>query len=64
MDEVAEGVNTVKIIKRCADFYHVKAPLTQALYKILYRNFSVEDALKYLMSVNLQVDINFLPEDV
>jgi len=64
MEEVAEGVNTVKIIKRCADFYRVKAPLTQALHKILFRNFAVQDALKYLMSMNLQADIDFLPEDL
>src|SRR6478736_6403843 len=30
-DEVAEGINTVQIVKKCADYYKVRAPITSTL---------------------------------
>lgn len=60
MEEVAEGVNTVKIAKKCADFYGVRALITETLYRVLFENLSVHDALQYLMRYPLNVDIDFL----
>lgn len=58
-DEIAEGVNTVRIAKKCADYYKVRAPITAMLYKVLFENLTVKDALQYLMRYPLDVDIDF-----
>jgi len=62
MEEVAEGVNTVKIMKKCADFYKIRALITDALYKVLFEQLTVQDALSYLMRNPFSVDIDFLKE--
>ena len=60
MEEVAEGVHTVKIAKKCADYYGVKALITQTLYRVLFEDLTVQDALSYLMRYPLNVDIDFI----
>jgi glycerol-3-phosphate dehydrogenase (NAD(P)+) len=60
MEEIAEGVHTVKIAKKCADFYNVRALITETLYRVLFQNLSVRDALQYLMRYPLNVDIDFI----
>ena len=59
-DEVAEGINTVQIAKKCADHYNVKAPITTTLYKVFFEDLTVKQALQYLMRYPLNVDIDFL----
>lgn len=59
-DEVAEGIGTVRIIKKCADYYKVRAPITTTLYKVLFENLTIKDALQYLMRYPLDVDTDFL----
>jgi glycerol-3-phosphate dehydrogenase (NAD(P)+) len=59
-DEIAEGVNTVQIAKKCADYYKVKAPITTTLYKVFFEDLTVRQALQYLMRYPLNVDIDFL----
>jgi glycerol-3-phosphate dehydrogenase (NAD(P)+) len=59
-DEIAEGVNTVQIAKKCADYYRVKAPITTTLYKVFFENLTMKQALQYLMRYPLNVDIDFL----
>lgn len=62
MDEVAEGVNTVKIVKKCADFYRVRAMITDSLHRVLFENLTVQDALIQLMRFPYSMDIDFLKE--
>ena len=62
-DEIAEGINTVQIIKKCADYYKVKAPITSTVYKVLFENLTVKEALQYLMRYPLSVDIDFLQRE-
>src|SRR5688572_16879106 len=59
-DEIAEGINTVRIAKKCADYYKVKAPITTTLYQVLFEDLTVPQALRYLMRYPLNVDIDFL----
>jgi glycerol-3-phosphate dehydrogenase (NAD(P)+) len=61
-DEVAEGINTVQITKKCADYYKVRAPITATLYQVLFEDMTVKKALGYLMRYPLNVDIDFLSE--
>lgn len=60
MDEVAEGVNTVKIVRKCAEFYKVRALITETVYKVLFEELTVQDAVSYLMRYPLSLDIDFL----
>jgi glycerol-3-phosphate dehydrogenase (NAD(P)+) len=60
MDEVAEGVNTVQIMKRLANNNNVKAPITEMVHKVLFEGMKSEEALRYLMKYPLNVDIGFL----
>lgn len=62
MDEVAEGVNTVKIARKCAEFYKVRALITETVYKVLFEQLTVQDAVSYLMRYPLSLDINFLDQ--
>jgi len=63
MKEVAEGVNTVIVAKKCAEFYHARPLITNAIYKVLFESLTVQEALDYLMRHPLNFDINFaMPE--
>nr|WP_154858798.1 NAD(P)H-dependent glycerol-3-phosphate dehydrogenase [Cyclobacterium xiamenense] len=60
MEEVAEGINTVKLVKRYLESTGMRAPITENLYKVLFENFKVETALQYLMKYPSYTDIDFL----
>jgi len=60
MDEVAEGVNTVRITKKFAEYYKFRAPITERLYQVLFEDLTVKEALQYLMKLPLNVDIDFM----
>ncbi|MBL7845278.1 MAG: NAD(P)-dependent glycerol-3-phosphate dehydrogenase [Cyclobacteriaceae bacterium] len=60
MDEIAEGVNAVQIVKKCTDYYKLRAPITTTLYKVLFEDLTVKQAISYLMRYPLNVDIDFL----
>lgn len=60
MEEVAEGVHTVQIAKKCADHYKVRALVTDRLYKVLFDGMTVEEALDFLMRFPLSADIDFI----
>jgi len=60
MDEVAEGINTVRLIKLFLESTDLRAPITENLYKVLFQSFKVETALQYLMKYPFNVDIDFL----
>jgi glycerol-3-phosphate dehydrogenase (NAD(P)+) len=59
-DEIAEGVNTVQIARKFADYYKVKAPITATLYKVLFEDLTMRQGLQYLMRYPLNVDIDFI----
>jgi glycerol-3-phosphate dehydrogenase (NAD(P)+) len=60
MEEVAEGVNTIRIIKKCLSHYKVRAPITEALHGVLFEDYPAEKALHFLMKYPYNVDIDFL----
>ncbi|MEK6476430.1 NAD(P)H-dependent glycerol-3-phosphate dehydrogenase [Catalinimonas sp. 4WD22] len=60
MEELAEGVNTTKIVKQLADYYDVSAPITRMLYKVLFEDLPVEKALDSLMKIPFTEDVGFL----
>jgi glycerol-3-phosphate dehydrogenase (NAD(P)+) len=60
MDEVAEGVNTIRIAKKCAEAYGVRAIITDTLYRVLFEGMTMETAAQYLMRYPLNIDIDFI----
>ncbi len=60
MEETAEGINTVHIIKKIFENTPNRAPITEAVYKVLFDNLKVVKALEMLMRSPFNVDINFL----
>jgi glycerol-3-phosphate dehydrogenase (NAD(P)+) len=59
-DEVAEGIQTVKIVKLLADNYKVRAPITNVLYRVLFENMPATKALEYLMKYPFLQDVDFI----
>lgn len=60
MSEVAEGINTIRIVKHFANHYQFRAPITEKLYQVLFEELTMQEALQYLMKIPLNVDIDFL----
>lgn len=60
MEEVAEGVNTIKIAKKIINHTKVRAPITEALYEVLFEGLPVDEAISMLMRYPFNVDIDFI----
>ena len=62
MEELAEGINTTRIVKQLADHYRVAAPITRMLYRMLFEGVTAEKALEKLMKMPLGQgeDVDFL----
>ena len=60
MEETAEGVNTIRIIKQLADAQGIRPLITDTLYKILYEDMKPQEGLNYLMKYPGNIDIDFL----
>ncbi|MFC2126416.1 NAD(P)H-dependent glycerol-3-phosphate dehydrogenase [Bacteroidota bacterium] len=60
MEETAEGIYTVKIAKSLAQYYKVRAPITEKLYDVMFKGMKAETALQYLMKYPFNIDIDFI----
>jgi glycerol-3-phosphate dehydrogenase (NAD(P)+) len=60
MDEVAEGIRTLKIAKTLAERYEVRVPIMHVLYKVVFENFDISRAINYLMRYPFAPDVDFL----
>ena len=60
MDEVAEGIKTVKIIRALAQNHKIAAPITLALYKTLFEGMDIAKAVRLLMEFPFREDVEFL----
>ena len=60
MDEVAEGINTIKLVKTFLQGTNMRAPITENLYKVLFGDLKIEEALQYLMKYPFNVDVDFI----
>lgn len=59
-EEVAEGIQTVKVVKKLADHYRVRAPITNVLYRVLFENMPALKALEYLMKYPFMQDVDYI----
>ncbi|WP_109829520.1 NAD(P)H-dependent glycerol-3-phosphate dehydrogenase [Reichenbachiella versicolor] len=60
MEEVAEGVNTIRIIKDLAQTYNIRVPITETLDKIMKGEMTVEDSHNYFMKFPFRAEIDFM----
>ncbi len=60
MDQVAEGLNTLGLLKAEADRRGVEMPLVEALHQILYEHRSVVDVYTDMMSLEQAQDVEFV----
>lgn len=60
MDEVVEGVNTLKVVQIIAVKEKLELPITFLLYKVLFQGYNIQRALNYLMSYNYAPDVDFI----
>lgn len=60
MEEVAEGINTVRLMKAFVEGTGMRAPITENLYKVLFEDLKIEEALQYLMKYPFSVDVDFI----
>ena len=62
MHMVAEGVKTSQAVHLLAQRLGVDMPLVEAVYRILYENFSPKEAIKKLMSRELKDELEAMTE--
>ena len=60
MPELAEGVRTLRITRRLADYYRLKMPITQMLYRVVFTGYDIDEAIRYLINYPYDVDVDFL----
>lgn len=60
LGEVAEGVNTVKVLKAKSDELNIYMPLVTALYAILFAGKTVEQVIHKLMTSEPKTDVDFI----
>ncbi len=60
MEEVAEGVKTICVARALAMQYKIPAPITQALYRILFENMDIQRGMTLLMEYPFREDVEFL----
>jgi glycerol-3-phosphate dehydrogenase (NAD(P)+) len=60
MNDVAEGVSTVPIVNALANYYGVRAPISQTLYKVLFKEMDINDGISFLMNYPITKDVAFL----
>ncbi len=58
MEEVAEGLNTLRISRSMANYLGIRVPLTETIYDVIYGEKTVEEGLDYLMKFPFYVDID------
>ena len=57
--QVAEGVNTTRLVKKKADELGIYMPLATGLYATLFEQNSIQDSLKTMMLSEQNMDVDF-----
>ncbi|MEM6345817.1 MAG: NAD(P)H-dependent glycerol-3-phosphate dehydrogenase [Bacteroidota bacterium] len=60
MEEVAEGVKTVCIVKALASHYRISAPISQALFRTLFDGMEIERGMRLLMEFPFSEDVDYI----
>jgi glycerol-3-phosphate dehydrogenase (NAD(P)+) len=60
LGEVAEGVNTLKVLKNKAEELQVYMPLVAGLHAILFEGRTLEQVIQGLMRGEPKTDVDFI----
>lgn len=60
MNEIAEGVRTLKVAEQISSTYKLHAPITNAIYSIVYEGYSIRKAINSLMRYPHAPDVDYL----
>lgn len=60
LDQVAEGVNTLKQVVQKAKSLNIEMPLAQGLYEIIYNNQDIEHIISSLLLEERGLDVEFV----
>lgn len=58
--ELAEGVRTLMITRHLARGLKIRVPITEMLYRIVFEDFPIGQAMEYLITYPYEVDVDFL----
>ena len=58
MKMVSEGVPTCKIVYSLSQKYNIYMPITEAIYKVLFKNLPACDAVELLMQSDLKDELH------
>ncbi len=60
MEEVAEGVNTIRIANGLANYHKVNCPIIKTLAQGMFNDLNVQAGIEYLMRSKMSMDVEFL----
>lgn len=60
MNELAEGVRTLKIIREAIKDYGVNTPIIEVLYQAVFEKRDLNESILYLMNYKYSIDVDFL----
>ena len=58
--QVAEGINTTKLVKQKAQQLAIYMPLASALYATLFEQRPIKESLKAMMLAEQNTDVEFM----
>ena len=59
-EEVVEGLRTLRFAHILSLKYKVHVPITSMIYKVVYENYEIDDAIHFLMRYPRSTDVDFL----
>ncbi len=60
MQEIVEGVRTVRIAQQLARYHHVRVPIISMIYSVLFEGMDVQKAIEFLMRYPFIPDVDFI----
>ncbi len=60
LEETAEGINSIEIIKSLSSYYKIRVPITETLHNIIHGEMTVQDAASYFMKFPFRAEIDFI----
>ena len=58
--ELAEGVRTLMVTRHLAKDLRLRVPITEMLYRIVFENYPIKEAMDFLITYPYDVDVDFL----
>jgi glycerol-3-phosphate dehydrogenase (NAD(P)+) len=60
MNEVVEGIRTLETIKALTVHLNITTPIIEIVYRAIFKNMSMDNAIKVLMTYPYAVDVDYI----